>query len=62
MRPKHFLWILVAILWSAWYVLDPEARLAGSQVQAADRASDRTLLSARPVASAHRRETVPEGL
>jgi hypothetical protein len=26
MRPKHALWLFVAILWSAWFFVDPEAR------------------------------------
>ena len=26
MRPKHALWLFVAILWTAWFIVDPEAR------------------------------------
>jgi len=33
LRPKHALWLLVAVLGSVWYIADPQARPLQSQVR-----------------------------
>jgi len=39
LRPKHALWLLVAVLGSAWYIADPQARPLQSQVRGTPAAS-----------------------
>ena len=53
MRPKHALWLAAAVIWSAWFVMDPEARVdtpgASERNSAGDvidvETSQRTILS-----------------
>jgi hypothetical protein len=40
MRPKHALWLAVAVIWSAWFVMDPEARLPSADTPDRNSASD----------------------
>lgn len=40
MRPKHALWLAVAVIWSAWFVIDPEARVAAPGASERNSASD----------------------
>jgi hypothetical protein len=48
MRPKHALWLAAALLWSAWYAIDPQARSASTSIPAADREPGSPLVSAAP--------------
>jgi hypothetical protein len=44
MKPKLALWLAAALISSAWYVLDPQARSSAT----ADRDPDRPVLSVSP--------------
>jgi hypothetical protein len=35
MRPKHVLWLAAAVVCLAWFVLDPQARIGGTDMQGA---------------------------
>ena len=57
MRPKHALWLAAALVWFAWYAIDPQARFASIPIPipAADCEPDRPLVSAAPTRSGDQR-------
>ncbi|MFZ0788975.1 MAG: hypothetical protein WAM94_05060 [Chromatiaceae bacterium] len=55
MRPKHALWLAAALVWSAWYAIDPQARSASISIPAADCEPDMPLVSAPPTRSGDQR-------
>lgn len=48
MTPKHRLWLIAAVIWSAWYTMDPEARSHSVTIDSTSLDSHTAVLSMSP--------------
>lgn len=63
MRPKHVLWLVVAVLCLTWYTVDPQARFGGNTVHAAQSPDSHPPgMNLQSVAQARQDPTIPGGL